>query len=287
MTANQKMPIISIGMPVYNEDCFIRESLDCILCQTVKDFELIISDNASTDNTADICREYAAKDQRIHYYRSETNMGSKANFNRTVMLCNSKYFFCASGHDLRDKTFISQCLEILEDDESVVLCYPTAKWLQYDGTFGEVIHSHVETRGLGRFSKFNIVLWGLEYAYPIYGIIRSSALKKTGLIGTAKIGADIVLLTELSFYGTFAEVSEPLLYIRRSNDSGNWRQYYSKAFGPGSAMPSSLYLFSSLLGQFIKVIAKHGRTFPEKLGYSVAAIFCMFTKYRLYFYRIR
>ena len=279
--------LVSIGMPVYNEERFIRQALESVLSQSFEDFKLIISDNASTDGTADIYREYAARDHRIHYYRSETNIGSMANFNRTFELSNSEYFFWASGHDLRHRTFISQCVEILENDESVVLCYPQSKWLKYDDTLGEVIHSHVETRGLGRFLKFNVVLWGLQYGYPIYGIMRSSALKKTGLIGTAKIGADIVLLTELSFYGTFAEVSEPLLYIRRSNDSGNWRQYYSKAFGPGSAMPSSLYLFSSLLGQFIKVIAKHGRTFPEKLGYSVAAIFCMFTKYRLYFYRIR
>ena len=287
MSKSQKMPLISIGMPVYNEGCYIRESLDALLCQTVKDFEVIISDNASTDDTADICREYAEKDERIHYYRSETNIGGIANFNRTFDLSNSEYFFWAAGHDLRDRTFISQCLEILEDDKSVVLCYPTAKWLQCDRTFSEVIHSHVETRGLGRFAKFNIVLWGLQYAYPIYGIIRSSALKKTGLIGNAKIGADIVLLTELSFHGTFAEVSEPLLYIRQSDDSGNWKQYYSKSFGSQSAMPSSMYLFSNLLGQFIKIIAKHGRTFPEKLGYSVAALFCMFTKYRSYLYRIR
>jgi len=80
-------------------------------------------------------------------------------------------------------------------------------------TSTSLIHSHLETRGLGRFSKFNVVLWGLQYSYPIYGIIRSSALKKTGLFGTT-IGADIVLLAELSFYGAFAKVSEPLLYMR-------------------------------------------------------------------------
>ena len=286
MPQSQKMPRISIGMPVYNEGCFIRKSLDAILCQTVKDFELIISDNASTDGTADIYREYAARDHRIHYYRSETNIGSMANFNRTFELSNSEYFFWASGHDLRHRTFISQCVEILENDESVVLCYPQSKWLKYDDTLGEVIHSHVETRGLGRFLKFNVVLWGLQYGYPIYGIMRSSALKKTGLIGTT-IGADIVLLAELSFYGAFAEVSEPLLHMRQLEDFGNWKKYYSKSFGSGSAMPSSLYLFFSLLGQFIKVIAKHERGFPERLGYIVAAIFCIFTKYRSYLYKIR
>ena len=283
---NKKIPLVSIGMPVYNEVCFIRESLDALLSQTVKDFELIICDNASTDGTADICREYAAKDLRIHYHPSETNIGAMANFNRAFQLTNSKYFFWASGHDLRYKTFISKCLEILETDESVVLCYPIARWIESDRTLGEVIHSHVETRGLDRFSKFNSVLWGIQYAYPIYGIVRSRALRKTGLFGSM-IAADIVLLAELSFYGAFAEVSDPLLHMRKLHDSGSWTQYYSKAFGPGSRMPSSLYLFSKLLDQFIKVIAKHGRSFPEKLAYILAIVFCMFTKLRSYLYRIR
>ena len=279
-------PLVSIGLPIYNEEHFAAEALESLLSQSFGDFELIISDNASTDGTADICREYAEKDPRILYHRLKTNIGGVANTNRTFELSNSEYFFWASGHDLWDRTFISQCLKILEDDESVVLCYPIAKWLQYDGTVGDVIHSHIETRGLGRFAKFNIVLWGIQYAYPMYGIMRSSALRKSRLLEYT-IATDVLLLTDLSFYGAFAEISEPLLYMRQSESSGNWRHYYQYIFGSGSAMPSSLYLFSNLLGQFIRVIAKHGRSFPERLGYIVAVIFCMFTKYRSYLYRIR
>lgn len=278
--------LVSIGMPVYNEERFIRQALDSLLSQSFEDFELIISDNASTDHTGDICLEYAAKDQRIRYYRSETNLGSIVNSNRTFRLSNAEYFFWASGHDLRDESFISRCLGVLNHDASVVLCYPIAKWLQYDGRLGEVIHSHIDTRGLGRFSKFNTVLWGLQYAYPIYGIIRSSALKKTGFLRNT-IGADIVLLTELSYCGAFAKVPETLLHIRRLDDKGNWKQYYSKAFGSGSAMPSSLYLFCRLLDQFIRVIGKHGGSSTEKLGYFLAVMFCMLTKYRSYLYKLR
>ncbi len=75
------MPAVSIGLPVYNGDNFLAEAIDSILRQTMEDFELIISDNASTDRTEEICREYAAGDSRIRYYRNESNLGAMANYN--------------------------------------------------------------------------------------------------------------------------------------------------------------------------------------------------------------
>lgn len=75
-----RVPRVSIGMPVYNGDPFIRGALDSLLAQTFTDFELIISDNASTDRTEAICREYAARDIRIRYVRQTENRGAKANF---------------------------------------------------------------------------------------------------------------------------------------------------------------------------------------------------------------
>ena len=277
MTATK--PLVSIGMPVYNEERFIKQALDCLLSQSFEDFELIISDNASTDHTGDICLEYAAKDRRIRYYRAETNLGSIVNANRTFELSNAEYFFWASGHDLRHETFIARCVEILDHDASVVLCYPKARWLESDGQLGKVIPGHVDTRGLDRVSRFNTVLWGLGYGYPIYGMIRSNALKRTGFARNT-VGPDIVLLAELALLGAFAQVPEPLLYMRRLSDFGSWDHYLAKSFGPGREMRSAWYLYSKWIYEHLRVVARHTRSPRLKAVFMLSVILCMVTKYR-------
>ena len=105
-------PRVSIGMPVYNEELNLEQALQSLLSQSFTDFELVISDNASTDRTG-ICLTYAAKDPRVQYSRLKTNLGAVANFNRVIQLSSAPYFFCASGHDDRHEDFIDRCLEIL------------------------------------------------------------------------------------------------------------------------------------------------------------------------------
>ncbi|MBD2214537.1 glycosyltransferase family 2 protein [Nostoc linckia FACHB-104] len=97
---------LSIGLPVYNGKKFIRESIDCILNQTFQDFELIISDNASTDNTEKICREYAAKDNRIRYYRNAKNIGCARNFHRAFELSTGEYFKWVAYDDLHAPEYL-------------------------------------------------------------------------------------------------------------------------------------------------------------------------------------
>jgi len=90
----------SIGLPVYNGGKFIRETLDSLLAQTFTDFELIISDNASTDDTEAICREYSAKDKRIRYVRQSENLGQLLNFEFVLDQAVGEYFMWASADDL-------------------------------------------------------------------------------------------------------------------------------------------------------------------------------------------
>ena len=93
-------PRVSIGLPVYNGENFLEFALDSILGQTFQDFELIISDNASTDATESICRRYAAKDSRIRYYRNPNNQGAAQNYNRVFALARGEYFKWAAHDDV-------------------------------------------------------------------------------------------------------------------------------------------------------------------------------------------
>ena len=85
-------PLVSIGMPVFNGDRYLEKALDSILEQTLDDFELVICDNASTDRTGEICRDYAARDRRIRYLRDDTNIGAHPNYNRTFAEARGRYF---------------------------------------------------------------------------------------------------------------------------------------------------------------------------------------------------
>ena len=120
-------PKVSIGLPVYNGEPFLSETIDAILAQTFKDFELIICDNASTDDTERICRRYAARDKRISYYRQHHNIGAAGNFNRVFNLSSGEYFKWAAHDDLIAPEYLARCVEILERDRSVVLCHSRFK----------------------------------------------------------------------------------------------------------------------------------------------------------------
>ena len=99
-------PTVSIGMPVYNGEKYIREALDSLLAQTFTDFELIISDNASTDDTGVICREYAARDPRVRYVRQSENRGAMANFQPVLDKARDEYFMWAAANNRWDGAWL-------------------------------------------------------------------------------------------------------------------------------------------------------------------------------------
>ena len=110
-----EQPLVTIGMCVFNCDRFLVKALDSLLSQEYKNFELIISDNASEDRTQEICLEYQARDPRIQYSRNETNMGAIFNGVKVINLARGKYFMFGSDHDLWHPSFITKRLEVIED----------------------------------------------------------------------------------------------------------------------------------------------------------------------------
>ena len=205
-------PIVSIGMPVFNEEKFISKAIDSLLQQDFEDFELIISDNASTDRTFEICIEYKNKDQRIKLHRNKRNLGA-ANFKRVVNLTSGKYFMLAGGHDLWHPSFINRCVEMLENDPSLVLCYTSAMKIDVDDNPVEIASDDIDTRSLTQIERFRKTLWGLYECSSIYSIMRLDILMKTSLIQNSLL-CDVILLLELSLFGAFAQIGEPLFYLR-------------------------------------------------------------------------
>jgi glycosyltransferase involved in cell wall biosynthesis len=211
-------PCVSIGLPVYNRERYVAETLDSLLAQTFKDFELIISDNASTDKTGDICREYASKDGRIRYYRNDKNMGLSWNFNRVFALSVGKYFKWAASDDICAPDYLLRCVEILDRNPACVLCFPQTVII--DG-FGNEIRRNITCLNLTspyaneRYKQFLETLsYWVRCVVPVaFALTRSCVLKETPLVGNY-VGSDVPLAAELALRGGFREIPEVLFFER-------------------------------------------------------------------------
>jgi Glycosyl transferase family 2 len=213
--SGNKKALVSIGMPVYNTEQHIRQALNSLLAQDYEHFELIISDNASTDGTQDICLDYAARDKRIRYYRNDRNMGIAWNLNRVFGLSSGEYFKWAGSHDYVSPSFVSTCKRILDTDPRVVLAYPFARLVDArDETITEIVPEMIDTRGLPTFGRVLVIVAKVEKsALELYGLFRASALSRCRpLLG--RIANDMVLMLEVSILGDIALVPEVLLHRR-------------------------------------------------------------------------
>ena len=164
-------PVVSIGMPVFNGEPFLRRALDSLLAQDYSDFELIISDNGSTDGTEIICKDYASRDHRIRYVRQSYNLGSHENFNFVLREAWGEYFMWAAADDLWDKDFIGFLLNSLENNVDAVGAF--CPYQLVEAETGSVINgiwklNYESPRAFVRLLKF---IWYFRDTC-IYGLLR-------------------------------------------------------------------------------------------------------------------
>src|SRR5512133_46681 len=208
-------PLVSVGLFVYNGERFLEETLRSILNQTFTDFELVISDNASTDRTGEIAKAYAERDDRIRYYRSEKNMGAGWNSRRVYELATGKYFKQAAVDDLIEPDFLRQCVEILESDPNCVVAHSRTKEVDENGTFIRNYVTPMKTDSNDPVERFRgILMTGGDMCYQIFGVMRMSALRQLPPQGSY-VNADGVLLARMSLLGRFHEVPEYLFISTR------------------------------------------------------------------------
>lgn len=210
-----KMPRVSIGLPVFNGENYLEEALDSILAQSFEDFELIISDNASADGTEQICREYAAKDRRIRYYRNSTNVGAARNFNRVFELSSGRYFKWAAHDDIIAPTFIEKCVAVLDQNPTVVLCHAKTQFIDEQSQFISNSHEKLHVEASEPYQRFHDLVLHEHSCFWIFGLLRSKVLRRTPLIGRFT-ASDRVLLAELALSGRFFEIPE-YLFSRRNH----------------------------------------------------------------------
>lgn len=224
-------PLISIGLPVFNGEEYLADALTGLLCQTYTNLEIIVSDNASTDATPEICEQFAKEDGRIRYLRNETNLGANSNYNRTFRHARGALFRWCAHDDLSAPTYLERCLEALERNPQAVLAHSDTALIDATGArllrlaHGELdsdgfVERHPEGRELWdlvvderSWVRLRGVMTRLVYALPIFGLIRTEAMRRTRLLQSF-YGTDKVLLAELALQGPFAYVDD-VLFERR------------------------------------------------------------------------
>lgn len=233
---------LSIGLPVYNGENYLDAALQSILSQTFGEFELIISDNRSTDSTEAICRSWAARDQRIRYFRNEKNIGAAPNFNRVFELSDAQYFKWIAHDDLHEPGFLEACMQVLDRDPSTVLVYSRAMTIDWEGKRLREWGCAPELGSSCAMVRFRASLRPPvdPLPLPIFGVVRADILRKTPL-QAGYAGCDRALLAELSLYGRFHEVAEPLFLQRehkhRAGPMLARNPHQAKAFWMGVRSP--------------------------------------------------
>jgi glycosyltransferase involved in cell wall biosynthesis len=272
-------PRVSIGIPVFNGERYLKETLDSLLRQTYKDFEIVISDNASTDYTETICRNYAASDRRIRYYRNERNLGMAANFRRVFELRTGEYFKWAAADDLCVPEYLERCVGILDADSKVVLACAGTLYIDENGEVlgkSEPVWNLLSESAYERLrhviyfdSHGNLEAW--------LGLVRAEALSKTNLMPSYPCG-DKRPLGELSLSGKFLEIPEYLCMRRlhpetSSRNAANveWMEDFFKTKSLTLCLPTWRLCFD----HFITVI-RSGLRIKEKLSLLVAILKSMY-----------
>lgn len=248
-------PRVSIGVPVYNVERHLRRALDSLLSQTLSDFELIISDNGSTDGTGTICEEYARRDARIRYIRQKQNIGAPQNWNVVFEESRAELFKWASGNDYCAPTYVERCVAALDADPEAVLCYGrTALIDDQDNDLGVYAGDLdlIEPSAAERYMRVR-GKWDLNNAQQ--GVIRASVLRRTGLDRTYPTG-DMILSAELALYGRFLLLPDVMLFRRQgptSMTSKRTPEQIQRLFRPNSRSPMKIVHGRIVLDHYLSI----------------------------------
>jgi glycosyltransferase involved in cell wall biosynthesis len=208
------IPRLSVGLPVYNGGRYLAETLDSLLGQSFTDFELIISDNASTDGTEEICRRYAAKDPRIQYVRQPRNIGANPNHNFVLREARGEYFKWAAHDDLYGRELLDRCVAALDEHPDVVLSHVDKAIIDEAGTVVQKFDYTLATDSSDVRERFRSLVVA-DGADDEYGVIRTHVLRSIRPKDSYH-HASRPFMVEIAFRGRFHQIRE-LLYFRRDH----------------------------------------------------------------------
>lgn len=200
-------------MPVHNREKYVGAAIESHLNQTYDNFELIITDNASTDRSEEICRFYASQDSRVKYHRNSKNFGAAGNYRRSFELATGEFFRWHPSDDLASPNLLECAIQILDRDPSIFVAFGRTKLIDAQGIpigdFDEGLHTMDNQPSV----RWKTVQDNLRLGNLLYGLSRTNTLRRTGLLRNYT-GGDFPLIAEMSLYGKFCEIPDAFFYRR-------------------------------------------------------------------------
>ena len=228
--------MVSIGMPAYNAEAYIGVALESLLAQTCGDFELIVSDNASTDGTREVVESYLRQDRRIRYERQSTNIGANLNYSRVAQLAVGEFFKWISSSDWCAPTFLERCCDDLREHPDAVLAAPRTRLFEGTPDVSRAYDRDIGVDDDTPSARLRTVMTAMALNNAVNGLIRMPALRQTRLIEAYR-GSDLVLMAHLALLGKFRLLDEALYFRRMEKGTSTalqdpadvWRHHYPQA----------------------------------------------------------
>lgn len=213
------LPKVSVGMPVYNGVASVAGAIQSVLAQSFSDFELVISDNASTDRTEEVCRIFAEKDARIRYVRQPRNIGAEDNFLFVLTAARAPFFMWAAADDIRSPDFIERNFEFLVRNDDYVASTMRTRFVggQFDSLqMGDraLASNSAETRMLDFFSG-----WHANGAF--YSLFRKDVLRQCPWLGGRFLGGDWAVILYLASKGKLNRLDQGGVELGRDGVSNS------------------------------------------------------------------
>lgn len=268
-----RCPRVSMGLPVFNGETYLHKALDSLLAQEYEDFELVISDNASTDETGRICESYARRDSRVRYSRNECNIGLAPNHNRVFRLSRGEFFKWVAHDDEYSRQMLKRYVEAFDAaSASVSVVYSVCECIDELGNLQGTKSDHVDNKDPRPAVRLAHFLQHVSIYNCTYGLIRSAMLRKTRLHRSFPM-ADRVLVSELAMLGEFVEIAEPLLRLRihehRSLSQHKNAQAMRELFDPANRTKHS---FLSIEGRVQLELLRSAWRIPLRLSDKLACL---------------
>ena len=222
----EQQPLVSIGIPVYNGERSIKQALDALRAQTYDNLELVISDNASTDSTGKICREYAAKDRRIKYFRNPVNVGVYENFRRVVTLATGEYFMWAAADDLKPPTAVEHCVQAILRNERAVTAHGIVLIRTADGKESAEYPNEIPLADTSAATRIRNFTYGLRHHGMLFCLHRRAALLQARLGN--HVGQDYLLCLQMCLLGAIEYVPVPVIIYQERGRRPSTNLMYDK-----------------------------------------------------------
>lgn len=269
------MPRVTLAMPVYNGENFIEEAIDSILAQDFRDFELIITDNASSDRTEAICRKAALNDPRVRYYRHPKNLGAAPNYNSGYELATGEYLKWCAHDDKISRNYLSECVRVLDSDPGVALVFGRTQCVDGKGAEIATVGQELpDLSGLRAAERFGRVIRFSGTCFEIFGLFRMDALRRTSL-HRLYYGSDRALLAETALLGKFAKAADAVFYNRehqsRSINIDDKRARRQWQFADGRDRPS--FEHWSLMLHLFAIARRHPDAAPRLRTLTEVALY--------------